>query len=98
MKTKYESSHRLKITSDENRIFIYQQDSIFAQAVNVNVLQNELMYELKCTFNKPFDCNNIRIGLIEVHKTDSKSIGDNDDFNTIFISNRTGANSIIKGA
>ena len=56
------------------------------------------MYELTCTFNKPFDCNNIRIGLIEVNKTDSKSVGENDDLNAIFISNRTGANTIIKGA
>ena len=65
--------------------------------MSANVLQNELTYELTCRFNRPFNCNNIRIGLIPEDKIHSNYLGNNNDINTVFISCNTGAKTIIKG-
>ena len=78
---------------------ILQKTSIDAQAVSENNLQNDCMYEITCKFNRPLNgCNLIRIGLIKEQYIHSKPVGDNNDLNTIFRSNDTGADTIVKGA
>jgi len=99
IKTNYRDSSELEITEVDKGNCILQQKSIAAQAVSENNLQNELMYEITCKFNRPLNnCGNIRIGLIEEQNMHSKFVGGNHDENTVFNSlSPYGANTIIKG-
>ena len=63
------------------------------------MLQNELMYELTCSFNKSFGSGNgVLIGLIEESDIHTKYVGGNNTMNTVFYYDRTGAKTIIRGS
>ena len=64
------------------------------------MLQNELMYELTCSFNKSFGGGNgVIIGLIEEADIHTKYVGKNNDMDTTFCYNYgPGASTIIRGS
>ena len=63
------------------------------------MLQNELMYEVTCSFNKSFGSGaGVMIGFIEEADIHTKYVGENNSINTIYFHNGTGASTIIRGS
>jgi len=76
MKTGYSESSTLELRNEFNGVRVTQTKACYSQAVTEITLDNNLVYSIKCSFNKPLNgVNAVIVGLIPEDRINSYYIG-----------------------
>jgi len=98
MKTGYQESSTLELRNEGNGVRVIQTKECYSQAVTESTLDNNLVYSVKCSFNKPLNgVKHVMVGLIPEDKINSNGIGYENYHNCFRSDPPYGPTEIIRG-